>query len=110
MATFVEMLQSWMNSLGVRDVPDESSTYEKLMSPASERIDTSQKLDVNVTLWGERHEPGLMGSVLNLTPNNLDLGGISSTVMRGVVVNIRKMMLLEIFQQLKVSLKPMDYI
>ena len=110
MATFVEMLQSWMNSLGVKDVPDELNIYEKLMSLASERVNTTQKLDVNVSLWGERHDPGLTGSVLNLTPNNLDLGDVSSAMMRGVIVNLREMMPLEIFQQFKVSQKFMDYI
>ena len=48
--------------------------------------------------------------MLNLTPNNLDLGDVSSAMMRGVIVNLREMMPLEIFQQFKVSQKFMDYI
>ena len=103
-ATFVQMLQSWMNTLGVTDIPNESSIYVKLVSLASESIDTSQEVDVSVTLWGERHDPGAMGTVSNITPNNLELGGVSRALLRGLITNLRSMMPQEVFQQLKVCL------
>lgn len=101
MATFVKMLVTWMSALGVKDIPDESNLYEKLISLASEAEGTSPP-EVGVTLWGERHEPEALGSVLNLTPNNLLLGEICKAMLKGVIVNLRKMMPLELFQQLKV--------
>ena len=103
-ATFVKMLQSWMRTLGVTDsIPDESSIYTKLVSLACENVNDLRELDVCVTLWGERHEPGgAVGAVSNITPNNLDLGGVSHAMLRGVVTNLRKMMPQEVFQQLKV--------
>ena len=104
MATFVEILQSWMSLLGVKDMPEDSVIYERLISLAEEAEDKerTQGLEVNVTLWGERHDPVAVGSVLNVTPNSLHLGSVSHAMIRGVVVNLRKMMPLEIFQTLKV--------
>ena len=103
-AMFVQVLQNWMNTLGVTDIPDESSIYAKLVSLASESIDTSQEVDVSVTLWGERHDPRAMGIVSNITPNNLELGGVSRALLRGLITNLRRMMPQEVFQQLKVRL------
>ena len=100
MATFVKMLQRWMSALGVR-APDESSLYDKLISLASE-TDSSSQLEVDVTLWGERHSPGALGSVSNIAPSNLDLGGVCLAMLKGVLVNLRKMMPPELFQQLEV--------
>lgn len=102
-ATFVKMLQSWMTTLGVADIPDESSIYAKLVSLALENVNSTQELNFGVTLWGERHEPGAMGAVSNITPNNLQLGGVSHAMLRGVVTNLRRMMPQEVFQQLKVN-------
>ena len=106
-ATFVEMLQSWMTALGVTDIPDESSIYAKLVSLACESVSNSRKLqliDVSVTLWGERHEPGAMGVVSNITPKNLELGGVGHAMLRGIVTNLRRMMPQEVFERLKVCL------
>ena len=100
-ATFVTMLQSWMSSLGVQDIPDEPLIYEKLISLTSEKESTSE-LEVNVTLWGERHMPGMKGAVVNIRPNNLELGDICMALLKGVVINLRKMMPLDLQQQLKV--------
>ena len=104
-ATFVTMLQSWMTTLGVTDIPDQSSIYAKLVSLVCENnaSSSSQELDINVTLWGERHEPGAMGAVSNVTPNNLGLGEVGRAMLRGVVANLRRMMPQELFQQLKAS-------
>ena len=103
LATFVTMLQSWMSSLGVGDIPDEQMVYEKLISLASEKESTSE-LEINVTLWGERHKPGAKGAVVNITPNNLELGDICIALMKGVIINLRRMMPLDLQQQLKVHL------
>ena len=101
-ATFVMMLQSWMRSLGVGDIPDEPLIYEKLISLAGEKESTSD-LEINVTLWGERHIPEAKGAVVNITPNNFELGDISVAVLKGVIINLRRMMPLDIQQQLKVD-------
>lgn len=103
MATFVKMLQSWMGSLGVRDAPEESAIYEKLISLANEKGPT-RELDIDVTLWGERHDPEAAGAVLNVTPNNIHLGDVSLAMLKGVVKNLRKMMPTEVFKNLKVSI------
>ena len=101
MATFVNLLQSWMSSLGVRDAPEESAIYEKLISLANEKGPT-RELDIDVTLWGERHDPEAAGAVLNVTPNNIHLGDVTLAMLKGVVKNLRKMMPTEIFKNLKV--------
>lgn len=103
--TFVKMLRTWMATLGATGIPDESTVYAKLVSLARyENVNSSQELDIGVTLWGERYEPGATGSVSNITPNNLELGGVSHAILRGVVTNLRRMMPQEVFQQLKVTL------
>ena len=102
-ATFVKMLQSWMTTLGVNDIPDDSSIYAKLVSLACENgNNSSRELDVSVNLWGERYDPGAVGAVSNITPNNLELGCVSRAMLRGVITNLRKMMPQEVFQQLEV--------
>ena len=103
--TFVKMLQNWMTALGVTDVPNESSIYAKLVSLAckgSSHENSSRGLDVGVTLWGERYEPEAMGTVANITPSNLELGGVSYAILSGIVTNLRRMMPQKVFQQLKV--------
>ena len=62
--TFVKMLRTWMAMLGATGIPDESTVYAKLVSLARyENVNSSQELDIGVTLWGERYEPGATGSV-----------------------------------------------
>lgn len=100
-STLVETLQGWMQDLNVEGIPSKTQLYERLVSLAEERPSTS--LSVQVTLWGERHDPGQAGAVSNMTPRNLSMGDISSAMFRGIVENLRTMMPEEIFQSLEVT-------
>ena len=101
-ATFVETLQSWMRALGVQDVPEETKIYEKLISLSESKLDTT--LQVNVTLWGERHQPDVRGSISNVEPKNLEFGEVSSAMFRGIIENLQTMMPEEVFQELQVKM------
>lgn len=94
-ATFVSMLKEWLESLGVQR--SDSELYETLMTVAQDKMDTT--LQVVPTLWGERHRPGMRGSVHNIGTDNLTLGDVSSAMFRGIVENLREMMPREIFQE-----------
>jgi len=95
----VDLLESWLRDLGIVP-PDRDRLYDRLIALAEENLDTD--LRVSTSLWGERHRPGLTGSVANLRPDNLALGGVSAAVMRGIVENLSKMMPEQLFQQLGV--------
>jgi sedoheptulokinase len=102
-STLVDALRGWMQEL---DIPGDTilsktQLYERLMGLAGEKLDTS--LSVQVSLWGERHDPGQEGAVSNVNPGNLSLGDISSAMFRGIMENLRTMMPDEVFQSLKVT-------
>lgn len=103
LSTLVETLKGWMRELniGAEDIPSDAQLYERLVSLAEDKLDTS--LSVQVTLWGERYDPGQAGAVANMNPRNLSLGDVSSAVFRGIVENLQTMMPDEIFQSLKVT-------
>ena len=44
------------------------------------------------TLFGERHEPDLKGSILGLAPNNLALGQVVRALCHGLAENLAEMM------------------
>ena len=102
LSALVNMLGSWMEEIGInRDsVPTESQLYEKLISLAREKMDTTLKVGVN--FWGERLAPTLTGVVANVNVGNLSLGDIASATMKGIVENLHAMMPEEIFQSLEV--------
>lgn len=97
-ATFVSMLQEWLGKLGVQR--SEVEVRQMLIAAAEDKMDTT--LQVDPTLWGERHRPDIRGTVQNIGIDNLTLGDISSATLRGIVANLRRMMPLEIFQELNV--------
>ena len=112
-STFVKMLSSWLGCLqGPQHtnhpdsvssvVPNESDIYRILISKAGEKMETSLKMDVR--LWGERYNPGVTGSMSNLTPHNLDLGDVSSAMFRGIIENLWSMMSPGVLEHLKVQL------
>ena len=43
---------------------------------------------VNPTLFGERHDPNLKGSVTNLTSHNVGLGQVTRGICKGKYLNI----------------------
>ena len=99
-STLVRTLQEWMWDLNVEGIPSETQLYERLVSLAEDKPDTS--LSIQVTLWGERHDPDQAGAVGNVTPRNLSMGDVSSAMFRGIVENLRTMMSEEIFRSLQV--------
>ena len=109
-STFVKMLSSWLGCLRGSHhpdsvssvVPNESDIYRTLISTAGEKMETSLKMDVR--LWGERYNPGVTGSMSNLTPHNLDLGDVSSAMFRGIIENLWSMMSPGVLEHLKVQL------
>lgn len=101
-ATFVSMLQEWLGKLGVQR--SEVEVRQMLIAAAEDKMDTT--LQVDPTLWGERHRPDIRGTVQNIGIDNLTLGDISSATLRGIVANLRRMMPIEIFQELNVRIAP----
>jgi sedoheptulokinase len=47
---------------------------------------------VNPTLFGERHDPNLRGTISNLTPNNTGLGHVTKAICHGIAKNLTEMM------------------
>ena len=99
--TLVDTVRGWMGELGV-DTPPESELYERMLCLAESKLDTS--LSVQVTLWGERHAPSLVGGVSGARTGNLSLGDVCSATFRGIVENLQSMMPQQIFKSLQVRL------
>lgn len=111
-STFVKMLNSWFHSLQESQLTDnpnsvsnavtnEADIYRALITTAEGKMDTTLEMDVR--LWGERHSPGVTGSVSNISPHNLELGDVGSALCRGIVKNLVSMMTEEIIGHLKVG-------
>ena len=102
LSTLVERLRGWMRELDVRaeSVPSDEELYKRVVSLAESKLETS--LSVQVTLWGERHDIGMMGAVGNMNPENLSIGDISSSMFKGIAENLQRMMPTTIFQKLNV--------
>ncbi|KAL2095053.1 hypothetical protein ACEWY4_009772 [Coilia grayii] len=88
MATFVGMLTSWMNELGVEI--SESSVYPQLIQAAQGQPDTD--LRIVPTLLGERHATSSLGQLSNVSPGNLSLGHVTRALCRGIMENLASMM------------------
>ncbi|KAM8742351.1 sedoheptulokinase [Acanthopagrus schlegelii] len=88
LATFVEMLTSWMRELGAE--LSDSCLYGKLINSALNQ-ETSD-LTVIPTILGERHNPLCLGQVTNISTTNLSLGHLTRALCHGVLANITSMM------------------
>ncbi|KAK5859080.1 hypothetical protein PBY51_003171 [Eleginops maclovinus] len=95
LATFVEMLTSWMKELGAQ--MSDSCLYEKLINCALSQ--EMSELSVSPTLLGERHDPLCLGQVTNISTTNLSLGHVTRALCHGVLQNITSMMPAERLQQ-----------
>jgi len=102
MAQFVEQIQGWCSELSV-PAPNKDSVYQSLFESASRMRESSLCLDP--LLWGERHSPNVRGSASNIYLSNGSLGDITHALCKGVIVNIKKMMPLEIFHTCKVCVR-----
>uniref|UniRef100_A0A3Q0RVE7 Sedoheptulokinase n=1 Tax=Amphilophus citrinellus TaxID=61819 RepID=A0A3Q0RVE7_AMPCI len=99
LATFVEMLTSWMRELGAE--LSDSCLYEKLIHCALNQ--QTSDLRVSPTILGERHNPLCLGHVTNISTSNLSLGHVIRALCRGVLDNITSMMPVGCLQQAGVS-------
>ncbi|GAA6218401.1 sedoheptulokinase [Lates japonicus] len=99
LATFVEMLTTWMKELNAE--LSDSCLYEKLIGCALNQ-ETSD-LRVSPTILGERHNPLCLGQVTNISASNLSLGHVTRALCSGVLDNITSMMPVEHLQQAGVS-------
>ncbi|XP_018548106.1 sedoheptulokinase isoform X1 [Lates calcarifer] len=99
LATFVEMLTTWMKELNAE--LSDSCLYEKLIGCALNQ-ETSD-LRVSPTILGERHNPFCLGQVTNISASNLSLGHVTRALCSGVLDNITSMMPVEHLQQAGVS-------
>eukprot|EP00062_Callorhinchus_milii_P011678 gi/632957876/ref/XP_007894724.1/ PREDICTED: sedoheptulokinase [Callorhinchus milii] len=89
LSTFVRTVTQWMQELGV-DAPAEPIIYSHLIDAARDLPHTD--LTIQPTLLGERHLPGQLASVLNISPTNLSLAHLTRALCRGVVENIHSML------------------
>lgn len=49
-------------------------------------------LGVQATIFGERHLPGQLGSITNISPSNLSLGQVTRALCRGIIENLQTML------------------
>lgn len=91
LATYVKMLMSWMEDLGLHGyLPSTDEIYQRVLDCADRKSSTSLK--IIPTLWGERHTPNKQGQVSNVTSNNISLGDVGVALCQGLVENLEKMM------------------
>ncbi|XP_078278242.1 sedoheptulokinase isoform X1 [Rhinoraja longicauda] len=88
MSSFVGMLKQWMHEFGL-EVP-ESIIYCQTINSAL-NVDHTD-LGVQATIFGERHLPGQLGSVTNISPSNLSLGQMTRALCRGIIENLQAML------------------
>ncbi|KAM6907558.1 sedoheptulokinase [Xenentodon cancila] len=99
LATFVDMLMSWMRELGT-EVSD-SCLYEKLIHCALNQ--ETSNLRVSPTILGERHNPLCLGQVTDISASNLSLGHVIRALCRGILTNITSMMPADTLQRAGVT-------
>ena len=98
LAAFVKMIQEWVVDLGLSI--NQEKIWEKTikLGMASQLPVTStngsdnKEMKIKPTLFGERHEPDLKGSILGLAPNNLALGQVVRALCHGLAQNLAEMM------------------
>ncbi|XP_072098942.1 sedoheptulokinase [Mobula birostris] len=88
LSCFVSMLKQWMQEFGL-DVPDCTIYSQAITSALSV---THTELVVEATVFGERHLPGRLGCVTNISPSSLSLGHVTRALCRGVVHNLHSML------------------
>ena len=88
-AKFVDTLESWCGELGV-GLFERETVYDRMIESGLEYLETD--LVINPLLVGERHKPEERASVINIGPDNLSLGSVSSALCRGLAENIAAML------------------
>ena len=93
MATYVQMLTSWMWDLGLNDhLPATDEIYQRILDCAEKKSLSSLK--ITSMLWSERHMPDRRAEVSNLSSDNtyISLGDVGLSLCRGLVENLHEMM------------------
>ena len=93
MATYVQMLTSWMWDLGLNDhLPATDEIYQRILDCVEKRSLSSLK--ITSMLWSERHMPDRRAEVSNLLSDNtcISLGDVGLSLCRGLVENLNEMM------------------
>jgi len=89
MASFVRMIQSWMQDLGF-GVP-QSLIWDKMLSLAKHTESSEREMNIVPTLFGERHLSSLPAAhVSNITQHNISLGNVAKSLFSGLIVNLHK--------------------
>lgn len=92
LAVFVKMLQEWAVDLGLSI--NQSKIWEKTIALGQKVESKDEELQpvINPTLFGERHDPNLRGSMTNITSHNLGLGQVTRSICKGIAKNLAEMM------------------
>ena len=89
MASFVRMLQSWMQDLGF-GVP-QSLIWDKMLTLTKQSNSTEQAMTIIPTLFGERHLSRLPAAeVSNINSGNISLGNVAKALFEGLITNLHK--------------------
>ncbi len=94
-AWLADTVQSWLRELGLPELP-EYELFRKLdaLGAASE----TSSLKVKPNFLGERHDPGMTGSIDHIRLDNFSLGGLAAALARGIVANMKTMIAPELLQ------------
>lgn len=79
-----------MKELEIPAIPSKQELYAKLLKCAEGKTNTS--LNIRPTLWGERHDTNLTGSVSGMNETNISLGDVTASLCNGVINNLQSLM------------------
>jgi len=96
LAAFVRMVQLWCVELGC-NVP-QSKIWSAALA-AGMKEETTPTLEINPTIFGERHSPDQKGTVSNINQGNIGLGQVTRSVCRGIISNLASMMTPEMLKE-----------
>eukprot|EP00092_Neocalanus_flemingeri_P010146 GFUD01010935.1.p1 GENE.GFUD01010935.1~~GFUD01010935.1.p1 ORF type:complete len:308 (-),score=43.48 GFUD01010935.1:709-1524(-) len=96
LAAFVRMIQLWCVELGC-NVP-QSKIWSAALAAGMKEGETPT-LDINPTIFGERHCPDQKGTVSNINQGNIGLGQVTRSVCRGIIANLASMMTPEMLKE-----------
>ena len=87
LAQFTSLLQGWISELGL-DCPNTDTIFSKLL----ELGEMPSAMQISPQLYGERHCPGMLASVNNISSSVPSLGETFTALCDGLIVNIASMM------------------
>jgi len=96
LAAFVKMIQSWCVELGC-NLP-QSKIWSAALASGMKEAETPT-LDINPTIFGERHSPDQKGTVRNINQGNIGLGQVTRSVCKGIIANLASMMTPEMLKE-----------